>query len=388
MPDAGADKLFVSDITALEEGDDVQSIFLARSKEIRTTSNDNPFLCVTLGDRTGTIEGRGWTEAELFAERFEVDEFVRVQAKIDSYQDEFQLNISDLQSVPEAQLDIQDFLPHSRWAAEEMFQQLVQLIDRHVRSDAVRRFLGELFKRDAFVDAFKRAPAAKANHHEYFGGLLEHCLSMARLGVRLSQHYARYYPDAADQDLIVAGCVLHDIGKIEELSYERSVDYSTDGKMIGHITQGVELVTSVVQTMEPPLDDDLIRHLKHLVLSHHGHREYGSPVEPRTPEAMLLHHIDMIDSRMNSMHSHLEEHRDGAQGDDDWTAYHGTLERSLYAGPSERPDWAHPPDADDADLEGPGKPPSQRERDASNEDGAPDDAEPDHDHSTLDMFGD
>jgi 3'-5' exoribonuclease len=383
MPDDHDGKTFVSD---LEEGSYVQTPFLARDKEIRTTKHDKPYLCVTLGDRSGTIEGRGWEDAEMLAERFEADDFVHVSAKVDSYKGTLQLKVSDLRRLDDEAVELEDYFPHSEWSADDMFRQLLELIDRHVRSDAVRRFLGRLVKRDDIVTAFKRAPAAQTNHHEYFGGLLEHCLSMARIGVQLARHYAQYYPGFLDQDLVVAGCLLHDIGKIDELSYERSVEYSTDGKMIGHITQGVELVTEVARDMEPPPDADLIRHLKHLVLSHHGHREYGSPVEPKTPEAMLLHHVDMIDSRMNLLHGRLEEHRSGPRGDEEWTNYDNTMESSIYAGPAESPEWARPLAPDPETLEGPGLS-RQDESDATAEKDA--DGEPiDEDDATLDMFGD
>ena len=376
------EKIYVTDLV---ENQFVQTTFLVTAKEQRTTRRGDPYLCLTLADRSGEIEGRIWDDVEPLSERFAVDDFVDVRAEVETYNDKRQLNIDDIKRVEEADLDLRDYLPYSRWDGEALFDQLADLVDAHVESEIVRRFLEELFSDPAFVDRFKRAPAAKSNHHEYFGGLLEHCLSMTRIGVTLSRHYAHYYPGAVNQDLVIAGCILHDIGKVDELSYERSVQYSTEGKLVGHITQGVEMITEVAERMEPGPPEDLIQQLKHLVLSHHGHREYGSPVEPRMPEAMLLHEIDMIDSRMNLYVSHIDEHRGGPAGDEEWTSYHRALESSAYAGPEEAPGWASPwtPDADA--IGGPGCGIAPVEEEAAGGDGD-EKEESSEDSQTMNLF--
>jgi len=351
------DKIFITDLT---EDQFVQSTFLVTSKERRTTRRGDPYLSLTLADRTGEIDGRIWDDAEAMAERFDADDFVDVRADVETYNDERQLNIGDIKQIADSEVTLRDYLPHSQWDGDALFDQLERLVDEHVESDLVRRFVDELFSDPDFVARFKRAPAAKSNHHDYFGGLLEHCLSMARVAVSLGRHYAHYYPGFLNQDLVIAGCILHDIGKVDELSYERSVSYSTEGKLVGHITQGVEMVTAVAGRMDPAPPEALVQQLKHLVLSHHGHCEFGSPVEPRTPEAMLLHEIDMIDSRMNLYVSHLEEHRDGVAADEPWTSYHRALESDVYAGPSESPSWAAPLSPELDAVPGPGSDPGDR----------------------------
>lgn len=373
------EKTFASDLV---ENDFIQTTFLVAEKELRTTRNGDPYLRIALADRTGKIEGRVWDEAESMAERFEADDFVTVRAQVTSYDGELQLKVGDIQRADESELELRDYFPYSRWSGDEMLEELQRLISENVRSDDVRGFLGELFSDETFVEKFKRAPAAKSNHHEYFGGLLEHCLSMARIAVSLGRHYAHYYPGFLNQDLVIAGCIIHDMGKVDELSYERSVNYSTEGKLVGHITQGVEMVTDVAGRMDPPPPDEMIQQLKHLVLSHHGHREYGSPVEPRTPEAMLLHQIDMIDSRMNLFYSHLAEHRDGPRADEPWTTYHRALESDVYAGPVEAPGWADPLDPD-LDPAGPGLGTDAAPAGAKGDDS--EDAS-DDDSKTMDMF--
>lgn len=362
-----SEKLFVSE---LQEDEFVQTPFLVADKSIRTTKNGDPYLCVTLRDQSGDIEGRGWDRAEMLASRFDVDDFVAIRGQVSSWNDQLQITLEDVKKLDDSDVDFSNFLPCSRWSADEMFGQLLEEIRDGVQSDDVRRILTTVFDDESVVDSFKSAPAATSNHHAYRSGLLEHCLSMTRLARNICRHYAHYYPGDLNQDLVIAGCVLHDIGKIEELQFQRSFRYSTQGQLVGHITQGVEMLSEAVRRMEPTPPKDLVDQLKHLILSHHGKREYGSPVKPRTPEAMLLHQIDMIDSRMNMWLSHLDEHRDGVEADEEWTGYHRTLERSIFAGTAEGADWSEPDDPD-ADPRGPGAVPTTADTEETSEENAP-----------------
>lgn len=346
------DKVFVDE---LEEGQHVQTTFLVSRKQLDTTRHGDPYLRLTLRDKTGDIESRVWDDADQMAERFDADDFVVVRAKVSSYKGELQLKVDDIQPIDADETNPADFMPQSRWEPDELFAQLTELLDTHLESPAIRRFIDAFFDDEERIRAYKRAPAATSNHHNYIGGLLEHSLSMARLGLQISDHYAKYYPDFVDSDLVLAGCVLHDVGKIDELDYERSFNYSTQGQLVGHVAGGATLVHQVAESLDPPLDDTLVDHLQHLVLSHHGRREYGAPVPPRTPEALVLHHIDLMDSKTNMWHAHVRDHRNGADGDDAWTDYNRTIESSIYAGPGERPDWAADPAHADADLSGPGR---------------------------------
>lgn len=375
------EKIYVSD---LEDDQPVQSTFLVDAKSRRKTRNGDPYLCVTLSDRTGAIEGRIWNDVDAMEARFDSGDFTEVRGRIETWNDDLQIKIHDIRSVDASEVEPSEYLPYSRWSSDEMFDALCDLVDEHVRGEPVRQFLRELLTDAEFAEAFKRAPAATSNHHEYFGGLLEHTLSMTRLGVALCRHYANYYPGMLNRDLVVAGCVLHDAGKIEELSFERTVSYSTEGKLVGHIAQGVELIGAVARRMDPPPPDDLLAQLKHLVLSHHGHREFGSPVEPRTPEATLLHEVDMIDSRMNLFHSHLEEHRAGPTADAPWTSYHRTLESDIFAGPENSPDWSAPSPPDAELGAGPGLDPNRQTPDDDGDAGESDE----DDSETLDLFAD
>ena len=203
---------------------------------------------------------------------------------------------------------------------------------------------------------YATAPAAKGNHHAYLGGLLEHSLSMARIGAKLSRHYAHYYPGMLNQDLVIAGCVLHDVGKCFELEFSRGFRYSDSGQMVGHITQGVELVTKLAQRVSPPLPSNMIMRIKHLILTHHGRLEYGSPIKARTPEAVLLHQIDMIDSRMGMVRNAFDEHAGSVAAEDAWTGYNRLFEGSLYTGEEKPGQWAKYR-VPSGDVEGPGMTP-------------------------------
>jgi 3'-5' exoribonuclease len=389
------EKVYVDE---LEEGQHVQTTFLVSRKQLDTTRHGDPYLRMTLRDKTGDIEARVWDDAERLAERFDVDDFVVVRASVSSYKGELQLKVDDAQPISPDETDPADFMPRSQWEPDDLMAQLTALLDDHVDAAPIRRLLDAVLGDDARATAFKRAPAATSNHHNYVGGLLEHTLSMARLAVRICDHYAQYYPGFVDVDLVLAGCVLHDIGKIDELGYERSFNYTTHGQLVGHVSSGDTLVKQVADEMDPSIEQTLVDHLRHLVLSHHGQREFGAPVTPRTPEALVLHQIDMLDSKVNMWHGHIEDHRNGPDGEEEWTDYNRSIESSVYAGPGEPPEWATEVAEEARDLDGPGlastddaselpdEPAASSDTDSRPNDD--DDADDVRDDQTLSMFDD
>jgi 3'-5' exoribonuclease len=347
-----SEKIFVSDLV---EGEHIRSVFLVVEKSVRATKAGKSFLALTLCDKSGTIDSKVWDQADAIATRFEVDDFVRVEAQVDSWQSKLQLNVRDAQKVDDSQVDLADFVPTSRWQHSALLEQLQELVNRELKSPQMRRFFDELFADEPLMRRYRTAPAAKSNHHAFLGGLIEHSLSMTRIAVQLGRHYGHYYPGLINPDLLIAGCVLHDIGKCFELSYARSFDYSNEGQFIGHIVQGVEMVTAVAARVEPPLPADMILQIKHLILSHHGKKEFGSPVLPKTPEAMLLHEIDMIDSRMNMLSNIAEEQRTAADANQGWTGYQRLFQERLYLGTPDDSAWATVHTPAQADLSGPGQ---------------------------------
>ena len=349
------EKTYVSELT---ENQPVRSVFLVAGKTTGTTKYDDLYVSVDLVDKTGKVSGKIWDDAEALASRFEADDFVVVEGMVDSYKGAPQIRIRDVQRVEAADIDMADFVPASRWDRSQMLAQLQELIERELESPSMLRFFDALFDETQLMEQFAAAPAAKGNHHAYLGGLLEHALSMTRIGADLCRHYAHYYPGLINQDLVIAGCVLHDIGKCFELSYGRSFDYTDEGKLVGHIVQGVELITSIAQKVSPPLPANMLMQLKHLILSHHGRLDYGSPVRPKMPEALLLHEIDMIDSRMNMCARIAEEHEQGVNADQAWTDYQRLFKESLYMGDDASSTWTKVTAPAD-DLQGPGAVPQR-----------------------------
>lgn len=343
-------KLFITELT---DDTPVESIFLVANKTVRETRNGDPYLCITLQDRTGTIEARCWDDALTLDARFASDDFIALRGRVSSYRGELQITVTDVERIPEDTVELSDYLPHSQWSAEVLLTQLFKLVDEEIKSEEVRRFLLKLFDDESFKKSFSRAPAAVSNHHAYLAGLLEHSLSMARLAVSMGRHYEAYYPGLLDTDLVVAGCIIHDMAKIDELEYRRAFDYSTEGRLIGHIVRGAELVGEVAASLDPPLDDHLTTQLKHLVLSHHGKKEYGAPVTPKSPEALLLHHLDLIDSRMNMCWNACKGLLDEPSTKDGWSDYQRNFNSFLYIAGEAAAGWRSPPLQAPAE-EGPG----------------------------------
>jgi len=338
--------IFVDEIRPEQK---IQSVFLLISWESKLSRDSTPYLALKLGDRTGTIEGRAWKDASILETRLETT-FVAIRAQAEEWNSQVTLSIEDLESVEDSQVDPSDFFETSRWTGDDLWDQLVALIREDVRSPVVRNFLLQILNSANLRAALVQAPAAMKNHHAYRGGLLEHILSMSRLALKICEHYQAYYPGLVDSDLVVAGCVLHDIAKCEELSFSGPTNYSTTGRLVGHIPLGSEWISNFAAWADPELPPDLILQLKHLVLSHHGKLEYGSPVPPLTPEALILHQIDMIDSRLNMVEA-LRPTEETAE--EFWTPYQRSFDGPLcFRGATAR-SWEVKPNA--LALEGPGK---------------------------------
>ncbi len=312
-------KIFVDEI---RERNWVDSHFLVRDKIMAMAKNGKPYMTLKLVDRTGEVEGRVWDRVDEFAGRFERDDFLRVQGKASVYLGKMQLIIQDLDAAAEADVVLADFLPVSRRSIEdlvgELREKVASLHNGHLQQ------LMQAFLADAdFLKGYSTAPAAKSMHHVYIGGLLEHSLAVATL----ADDICGRYPDL-DRDLLVCGALLHDIGKVAELTYARTFDYTDEGKLIGHIVMGVEMIEETLRQI-PDFPRDLKIMLKHLLLSHHGQYEYGSPKRPKTLEAVILNYLDDLDSKINGVRTHIEKEPDSASS---WTSYHRLYDRYFFKG--------------------------------------------------------
>jgi 3'-5' exoribonuclease len=310
-------KQFAAELAA---GDSIEDIFVLAEKNLALRRDGKPFVTVVLADRSGQIRGVMWDNVESAAAAAAGD-FVRVQGAASEYRGVLQLVIRTMTTVPLSSVSPADYLPITSRDVEQMFNRLCALTES-MGSPHLKALLLSFWSDAAFVEQFKCAPAAKAMHHAYIGGLLEHTLSMALLADRIAGHYS-----GLDRDMLLAGAVLHDIGKVRELSYTHRIDYTDEGRLLSHIVIGVEMVEAKIRCIEgfPPTTAALI---KHMIVSHHGMREYGSPEPPKTIEAVVLNHVDEIDARINAIREFMAVEESGSA----WTPYHRLMERHFYRG--------------------------------------------------------
>ena len=310
-------KQFVSEI---KDRDSVNTVFLVKDKILAMAKNGKPYMNLRLMDKSGDIEAKIWDNTELLDKQFDKDDFVKVRGKASVYMNKMQVVIAEIAKVPEDQVALANFLPESPRDIAEMRQELIDtvaaLVNPHLKA------LMEAFLADApFMGLYCQAPAAKGMHHVYLGGLLEHSLALVKLTKTIVPLYG-----GINEDLLVVGSLLHDVGKIYEMSFGRAFDYTDVGKLLGHITIGVELVDEKIRTVEG-FPRELAMLLKHMLLSHHGQYEYGSPKRPKTIEATILNYLDDMDSKINGIRAHIAKETASTSR---WTAHHRLYDRYFF----------------------------------------------------------
>jgi len=310
-------KIFVNEI---KENEKVESTFLVKQKSISFTKAGNPYLNLTLIDKTGEVNGKVWEQAEKLAKLFQKDDFVKIKSTAVTYQNSLQLNISSIIPLSPSEIDITNFLPQAKNDIEQTFLKLKAIIEE-VSNTHLKKLLDLFMADDQLIKLFKLAPAAKKMHHVYLGGLLEHTLSLSSLIIQISKHY-----DGINLDLLLTGGILHDIGKIHELTYSRSFDYSDSGRLIGHITLGVEMINEKIRLI-PDFPQELAVELRHLIISHHGEYQYGSPKRPKTLEAFILYYLDDLDAKVDEIQSFIQREEENQSK---CAGYHKMLERFIY----------------------------------------------------------
>ena len=306
-------------VNQLKKGQAIESIFLVREKSLTRTKTGNLYLSLRLSDRTGEVEGRVWENALDFGALFAKDDFIKVRAEVDEFQGTLQLRILKLRKCEETEILIDDFLPRTPLNIEKMFSE-VKTIASGVQQPHLQKLLNAFFADEDLVKKFKLAPAAKAVHHVYIGGLLEHTLSVVQLILLVGPRYK-----GVNLDLLITSGILHDIGKVAELSFGRAFDYTDPGRLLGHIILTVEMVEQKI-TAIPEFPATLAMLLKHNLLSHHGEYAFGSPKLPMTLEALLLHHLDDLDAKVNVFLSWIEKEKDDPSR---WTSYHKLFDRFI-----------------------------------------------------------
>lgn len=311
-------KQFITDIRA---GDRVEDIFVLSEKILSQKRDGDNFLNVALSDKTGTIKGVVWDNVDQIAADTSSGDFVYVNGGVSDYRGTLQIVIKKMAPLSSDRIDPSDFLPQTSRDIEDLFERLVRRADS-ITTDYLKALIDAFFNDKEFVNKFKAAPAAKKMHHAYIGGLLEHTVSMASLADKIAGHYS-----GIDRDLLLSGAILHDIGKVDEFEYQFKIDYSDKGRLLNHIVIGIKMVDEKLSAIEHfPEDQELL--LKHLIVSHHGTREFGSPEPPKTIEAVVLNYIDEIDSKVNAIRDFIASE----DPDETWTSYHRLLERHFYKG--------------------------------------------------------
>jgi len=305
-------------VTDLLTEQNITSFFLVHEKELRNTREGRAYLRLELGDRSGTIEARMWDQFEAAAKDIERDDFVKVQARVEVYRNRPQLALIQLRLAKPEEIDLADYLPHTTADVEKMFAELRGYAES-ISNPWLKRLVLGIIADPETARCYKRAPAAKVMHHAYLGGLLEHVISLCGMSRRLASHYPEL-----DIDLLLTACILHDVGKLEELCYERAIAYTTPGQLLGHIVMELETVTRAIDKIEG-FPAPLKTVVQHLLISHHGQYEFGSPKLPMIREAMVFHYLDDLDSKLAAVRVALAT----PSGDDEWSAYSNALGRKF-----------------------------------------------------------
>jgi 3'-5' exoribonuclease len=309
---------FLSDCPRFENKVIVSS-FVVLAKQIKPKKTGDPYLALTLADRCGQIEAKMWDNVEDAIDSFEQEDFVKVKGLLNRFKNRFQITIHKLRRLNDGEVDFADYLPKTGKDIEQLWQTLQQFVisfeNPHLRA------LVEAFMADPEIAAgYRSAPAAKALHHACIGGLLDHVVSLLRSCDLMCRNYGQI-----NRDLLLTGAFLHDIGKIYELTYTRSFSYTSRGQLLGHMVIELEMLQAKIASL-PGFPEELKTLLEHLIISHHGHYEFGSPKLPMFPEALVLHYLDDLDSKMESMRAHFERE---AESESTWTTYNPSLGRTL-----------------------------------------------------------
>ena len=314
-------------VNELSDGETVDQIFLASEKQLRPNRQGNLYLQVRLSDKTGSITAMMWNASQKQYDGFENGDFIQVKGASQLYNGGMQVLAKGITKVAADNIDETEFTTLSNAALEKMTSRIAELL-RSMRNIHLQNLAECFLVDDEFMRQFRSAPAGIKNHHAYRGGLLEHTLSLMEVATVVAPHYP-----GLDPDLLLMGAFLHDMGKTKELTYEPDLGYSDSGQLLGHLIQGVDMLDEKIQSTTKQSGEafpaNLSVRLKHMIISHHGQYEFGSPKLPMTLEAIALHHLDNMDARMHCAQQMIEE---DVNTDSQWTIYNPSIGRKIYKG--------------------------------------------------------
>ncbi len=309
----------------------IDEVFVASDKQLRPNRSGNLYLQVNLSDRTGSISARLWNATDKVYQSFDNSDYVRVEGTAQLFQGAMQVIATRIQRVDPSQVDEEQFIPVPAIEVDKLMLRVGEML--RGMSDHCLRTLAECFLMDeALMAKFARAPAGVKHHHAYQGGLLEHVVNLMEVALKIAPCYPQI-----DRDLLLTGAFLHDMGKVDELSYDRDMSYTDEGQLIGHVVMVVELLNAKVAEAEKlsgePIPTETVLRLKHMLLSHHGDYQFGSPKLPMTLEALALWCLDHLDAKINAFGQLMD---DDPNVDSPWTHYHTNLGRKLFKGSGQR----------------------------------------------------
>lgn len=319
-------------VSELKEKMEFEGAFLVKVIQLHMDKNSRPYLNLVLMDKTGEVEARSWENASRLYEEVKAQDILKVAGKVNVYQGRRQIIIDAAAKMPEGAQPMDRFVASTVYDVNRLFQDMLELF-RTLESPFSRELALKTLEDPDVKRRVLRAPAAKTVHHAYAGGLIEHSLSVCRILDKLAVHYRNYYGKAVSRDLMLLGGLFHDIGKIYELTFERGTEYSKEGQLIGHHVLGCELVDRIAAAI-PDFPADLKLHVKHMILAHHGKLEYGSPKLPHSLEALLVHYVDDLDSKVNTILGFIAA--DPSPGE--WTANNRLFERPFLK-PKNKPEF-------------------------------------------------
>ncbi|MNJ99713.1 3'-5' exoribonuclease YhaM [compost metagenome] len=304
-------------VQSLQDKDNVDSQFLVKEKTVGMGKNGRPFMSLQVGDATGNIDARLWDRVDELSREFEIGDVVRIKGLVQLFQNRKQLVVHRLERVDSATVNFEDYIPKASRSAEDMMAELTQLV-RSMKNDHLRQLILDTLEDPEIRPRVMRAPAAKSIHHAWIGGLLEHILSISKIMEFMAAHYT-----VLNRDLLLFGAIFHDIGKVWELSYDNGIAYTDRGRLVGHMQIACELVDKKSSRILG-FNEELRDICKHIILSHHGKLEYGSPKRPKFLEAMVVAMVDDFDSKVATLNTLIQAERGSGEK---WSRYNELFER-------------------------------------------------------------
>jgi 3'-5' exoribonuclease len=310
-------------INEINPGETIDDIYIAKDPILRSTTRGDLYIAMFLQDRTGQVNGRMWQATETIYKALPKPGFVHIQGRSELYQNNLQVIINNVSTVDGSNVSIDDFLAQTDKDTKQMFEDITKIVSQ-VKNPQLNALVGAFLADAELMDKFRTAPAAIKMHHNYIGGLLEHTHNM----LRVANAILPLYPNI-QADMVLAGIFLHDIGKTEELSYDMAFSYTDSGQLIGHISKSLVMINQKADALKSKgtqIDQTVVDAIGHIILSHHGQYDFGSPKLPATAEAFMVYYIDDLDAKMNQVTTLIESD----MSDSNWTGWNNALQTKLY----------------------------------------------------------